>query len=56
MNQSYGFDQQILRTDAGGMPLDWVCYQEAVRYHHLGQVLYCCGKDLMIIRGGINVS
>ena len=54
MNQSYGFDQQILRTDAGGMPLDWVDYQDAVRYHHLGQVLYCCGKDLMMIRGGIN--
>ncbi len=46
--------QQILRTDAAGMPLDWVSFQDAVRYHHLGQILYCCGNDLGIVRGGIN--
>ena len=50
------FQHQILRTDASGMPLDWVSYQEAVRYHHLGQVLYCCGEDLVVLRGGINAQ
>ncbi len=54
MFNDFGFQQQILRTDAAGMPLDWINYQEAVRYHHLGQVLYCCGNDLLIVRGGIN--
>jgi len=34
------FSQQILRTDAAGMPLDWVSYKEAARCYHLGQVLY----------------
>ncbi|MEO0369730.1 MAG: HNH endonuclease [Pseudomonadota bacterium] len=50
----HGLGQQILRTDAAGMPLDWISYQDAVRYHHLEQVLYCCGTDLYTIRGGIN--
>ena len=54
MNRSSRIEQQILRTDAAGMPLDWISYQEAVRYHHLGQVLYCCGRNLMTIRGGIS--
>lgn len=54
MLKDYSFQQQILRTDAAGMPLDWINYQEAVRYHHLGQVLYCCGNDLLVVRGGTN--
>lgn len=57
----YEFDHdspsfQILRTDASGMPLDWINYQEAVRYHHLDQVLYCCGNDLFVVRGGVNAK
>ena len=48
--------QQILRTDAAGMPLDWVTYQHAVRSYHLGQVLYSCGKTLYRLRGGINAQ
>lgn len=48
------FNQQILRTDAAGMPLDWVSYQEAARCYHLGRVLYSCGSELYRIHGGIN--
>ena len=48
------FNQKILRTDAAGMPLDWISYQEAVRCYHLGRVLYSCGSDLYKIHGGIN--
>ena len=48
------FNQQILRTDAAGMPLDWVSYKEAARCYHLGQVLYSCGKLLYEIKGGIS--
>ena len=50
----YDFTQQVLRTDASGMPLDWVSYQEAVRCYHLGQVLYSCGSMLYKVHGGIS--
>lgn len=46
--------QQILRTDAAGMPLEWVNYRDAVRLYHLGQVAYACGSTLYRVRGGIN--
>jgi 5-methylcytosine-specific restriction endonuclease McrA len=46
--------QQVLRTDAGGMPLEWIDYQEAVRLYTLEQVAYTCGSPLFLIRGGIN--
>lgn len=48
------FSQQILRTDAAGMPLDWVSYQEAARCYHLERVLYSCGSHLYTIHGGLN--
>ena len=48
------FSQQILRTDAAGMPLDWISYKDAARCYHLGQVLYSCGNLLYTIKGGIN--
>lgn len=48
------FDQQVLRTDAAGMPLEWIGYQEAVRLYHAGQVAYTCGTFLYRVRGGIN--
>ena len=50
----YGLEQQVLRTDVSGMPLEWIDYQEAVRLYHLGQVAYTCGTLLYQIRGGIN--
>lgn len=46
--------QQVLRTDASGMPLEWVGYQDAVRLYHLGQVAYSCGSRLYRVHGGIN--
>jgi 5-methylcytosine-specific restriction endonuclease McrA len=49
---AYDFSQQVLRTDAAGMPLDWVSYKEAVRCYCLDQVLYSCGNLLYKVRGG----
>jgi len=46
--------QQVLRTDASGMPLEWVDYQQAVRLYHLEQVLYTCGTLLYTVHGGIS--
>ena len=46
--------QQVLRTDVAGMPLEWIGYQEAVRLISLDQVCYCLGKTLYCIHGGIN--
>lgn len=48
--------QQVLRTDAAGMPLEWIGYQEAVRLYHLDQVAYACGSLLYRLHGGINAS
>ncbi len=47
--------QQILRTDAAGMPLEWIDYRNAVRLYFLGQIAYSCGRVLYSIRGGFNV-
>ena len=49
----YDLSQQVLRTDAAGMPIDWVSYQEAVRSYYAGQVLYSCGNLLYKVHGGI---
>lgn len=46
--------QQVLRTDVAGMPLEWIGYQEAVRLISLDQVSYSLGRPLYRIRGGIN--
>lgn len=48
------FSQQILRTDASGMPLDWVSYKDAARCYHLDQVLYSCGERLYTLKGGVS--
>ncbi len=50
----YDFSQQVLRTDAAGMPIDWVSYQDAARHYHAGQVLYTCGDSLYKLHGGTN--
>jgi 5-methylcytosine-specific restriction endonuclease McrA len=49
----YDLRHQVLRTDASGMPLEWVNYQDAVRLYHLGQVAYGCGSLLYRVHGGI---
>jgi 5-methylcytosine-specific restriction endonuclease McrA len=48
------FQQQVLRTDISGMPLEWVGYQEAVKLITLNQVSYSLGETLYEIHGGIN--
>jgi 5-methylcytosine-specific restriction endonuclease McrA len=48
------FGQQVLRTDAAGMPLEWIDYRDAVRLYHTEQVAYVCGTPLFTVRGGYN--
>lgn len=50
----YSLSQQVLRTDASGIPLEWIDFREAVRIYHLGQVVFALGKPLYQIRGGHN--
>jgi len=47
-------NQQVLRTDVSGMPLEWIGYQEAVRLIVLGQVRYALGSVLYSLHGGTN--
>ena len=47
---------QVLRTDASGMPMEWIGYQEAAKLYHLGQVAYACGTKLFTLRGGFNAK
>ena len=49
-----GLRQQILRTDASGMPLEWIDFRQAARLHFLGMIAYVCGEPLFTLRGGIN--
>ena len=49
----YDLTQEVLRTDAAGMPLEWIDYQDAVRLYHLEQVAYSCGMLLYRLHGGI---
>ncbi len=46
--------QQVLRTDAAGLPLEWIGYQDAVRLYSLGQVAYTLGSTLFQLHGGVN--
>lgn len=44
--------QQVLRTDASGIPLEWIDFREAARIYHLHQVVFTLGKPLYQVRGG----
>ncbi len=46
--------QQVLRTDAAGLPLEWIGYQDAVRLYSLGQIAYTLGQVLFDLHGGTN--
>ena len=48
--------QQILRTDASGMPLEWIDYRQAVKLLCLDMVAYTLGDRILTIHGGINVT
>ena len=47
---------QVLRTDALGMPMEWIGYIDAARLNYLGQVAYACGSSLFTLLGGFNVE
>lgn len=49
-----GLSQQILRTDASGMPLEWIDFRQAARLHFLGMIAYVCGESMFTLHGGIN--
>ena len=46
--------QQILRTDASGMPLEWIDFRQAVKLHFLDMVAYTLGDRIITVRGGTN--
>lgn len=46
--------QQILRTDASGMPLEWIDFRQAARLHFLDMIAYVCGEPLFTLHGGTN--
>jgi 5-methylcytosine-specific restriction endonuclease McrA len=50
----YDLGHEVLRTDAAGMPLEWIGYQDAVRLYYLEQVAYACGSLLYRVHGGTN--
>ena len=45
---------QVLRTDASGMPLEWIDYRNAARLFYSGLVAYTCGSPLYTVHGGFN--
>jgi 5-methylcytosine-specific restriction endonuclease McrA len=47
-------NQQVLRTDLAGLPIEWVDYRDAARLYFLEQVAYACGDRLFRLRGGTN--
>lgn len=47
-------NQQVLRTDLAGLPIEWVDYRDAARLYFLEQVAYACGDRLFLLRGGFN--
>jgi 5-methylcytosine-specific restriction endonuclease McrA len=47
---------QVLRTDAAGMPLEWIGYQAAAKLYYLEQVAYSCGSALFTLHGGYNAK
>jgi 5-methylcytosine-specific restriction endonuclease McrA len=53
-DHSLDLSQQVLRTDAAGMPLEWIDYRDAVRLYHTDQVAYVCGTPIFTVRGGYN--
>jgi hypothetical protein len=38
------------------MPIEWVSFKDAVRFHFNSQIAYTCGADIMVIHGGINAK
>jgi 5-methylcytosine-specific restriction endonuclease McrA len=51
---NHSFNQEVLRTDIAGMPLEWIDYRTAASLYHAEQVAYACGSPIYVLRGGIN--
>ncbi|WP_455380730.1 HNH endonuclease [Acidihalobacter prosperus] len=51
---SRDIDQKVLRTNAAGVPLEWINYQDAARLSYAGRIVYSCGSLLYTLHGGIN--
>ena len=49
-------NQPILRTDASGLPIEWINFQQAVKLYYLNVVLYECGSELLTLHGGVNAA
>jgi len=49
-------NQLVLRTDASGLPLEWIGFQEAAKLHYLDQVAFSLGHYLYTLHGGINAK
>lgn len=47
--------QQILRTDASGMPLEWIDFRQVARLQILDMIAYVCGEPLFTLHGGFNM-
>lgn len=52
----YDLSQEVLRTDAAGVPLEWIDYQDAVKLYHLEQVAYGYGSLVYRLHGGISAK
>lgn len=50
--EQYAVNQEVLRTDLSGMPLEWINYRDAARLYYTEQVAYTCGSSIYKIRGG----
>jgi len=50
----FASSQLILRTDASGMPLEWIDFRRAVTLQCLGQVAFTCGSNSLRLFGGVN--
>jgi 5-methylcytosine-specific restriction endonuclease McrA len=48
------WQQQILRTDMAGCPMEWVDFREAVKLACLEQIGYTLGPTVFTVHGGIN--
>jgi hypothetical protein len=52
--QQLSLNQEVLRTDVAGMPLEWVDYRIAATLYSTAQVAYACGSPIYTVRGGYN--
>ena len=47
-------NQQILRLNSAGYPIDWISHEVAARLYYTDQISYECGSSSIVLRGGYN--